>query len=60
MDLINSNEVVTTVVSGSTGYLTQFMPIFALVVGIALAFAVISGIFSAFFGKNLHDDDTGV
>ena len=60
MDLINSNQVVSTIVGGSTGYLAQFMPIFALVIGLALAFAVISGMLSAFFGKNLHDDDDGV
>jgi len=57
MELINSNQVVSVIVGGSTGYLSQFMPIFALVIGLALAFAVISGIMSAFFGKNLHDED---
>jgi len=60
MDLINSNDVVSTVVGGSTGYLSQFMPIFAMLIGLALAFAVITGLLSAFFGKNLHDDDEGV
>lgn len=60
MDLIDSNQAVTTIVGGATGYLSEFMPIFALVIGLALALAVIAGILSAFFGKNLHDDDTGV
>lgn len=60
MDLINANNVVSTVVGGSTGYLSQFMPIFAMVIGLALAFAVISGLLSAFFGKKLQDEDEGV
>lgn len=60
MELIDSNTVVSTIVGGSTGYLSEFLPIFAFVVGLALAFAVISGIISSFFGKNLHDEDEGV
>jgi len=60
MDIIDANQAVTTVVGGASGYLSEFMPIFALAIGLALALAVIAGILSAFFGKNLHDDDAGV
>lgn len=57
MDLINGNDAVGVIVGGASGYLAEFLPIFALVIGLALAFAVITGMIDAFFGKNLHDDD---
>lgn len=60
MDIIDSNQAVATIVGGASGYLNEFMPIFAMVIGVALAFAVIAGLLSAFFGKNLQDDDTRV
>ena len=60
MDIIDANGAVGIVVGGASGYLTEFLPIFALVIGLALALAVIAGLLRAFFGKNLHDDERGV
>lgn len=60
MELLNATSAVSTIVTGTTGYLAEFMPIFALAVGLALAFAVIGGLMSVFFGKTLQENDEGV
>jgi len=60
MDIIDANGAVSIVVGGASGYLSEFLPIFALVIGLTLALAVITGLLKAFFGKNLQDDDGGV
>lgn len=60
MDIIDSTQAVSVIVGGSSGYLTEFLPIFALVIGLAIAFSVISGLLYAIFGRKLHDDEEGV
>jgi len=44
MDLINATSTVS-IITGATGdILNDFLPIFALAIGLALAFAVITGL----------------
>lgn len=60
MDIIDSSQAVTVIVSGATGYLSQFMPIFAFAIGFALAITVIYALVSMFTRRYLHDDEEGV
>jgi cytochrome c biogenesis protein CcdA len=51
-DLIDTSGAVTTIVNGSTGYLTEFMPLFAFVIGLALAIVVMTAILQMILSRN--------
>ena len=60
MDLINATGTVEVIVGGATGYLAQFLPIFAMIIGLALALSIISALIEMFTPPHLRQNETDI